>query len=208
MQDETLVTYDVFDSQDTAAVKEICKNAASGNKWCEFLYSLTKISDTPIVLEMGTNLGISGCYILEAIKNISGSRMITLEGLPQLCEISETQFALIAAKSKYDIRQGLFDDTFPVLLNEDIKFNLIFIDGNHKKDSTIDYFKNLKSKIDSSAIFVFDDINWSAGMREAWNSIKKDKDVNFAIDLNRQGIIIVDYEEKLKNITFKLHLAY
>lgn len=208
LRDETLISYEIFGSDKTARVKNICKNAASSKKWCEFLYFLSLKNNPSIILEIGTNLGISGCYVLEGIKKDRNARFITMEGLPQLCEIAGKQFANIAPSSNYEIKEGLFDTTFSQLLKEDVRFNLLFIDGNHQKESTINYFKALKKKIKSPAIFVFDDINWSDEMKEAWGLIKNDGDINFAIDLYKQGIVIIDEQESEKNVQFKLHLGY
>lgn len=208
LRDETLISYEIFGSDKTAMVKDICKKAASSKKWCEFLYFLVKKNSPTVSLEIGTNLGISGCYVLEGIKDTNNAKFITMEGLSQLCALSANQFATIAPTSKYDIREGLFDATFPLLLKENTRFDLIFIDGNHTKEPTIAYFEALKAKISSPAIFVFDDINWSTEMKEAWEEIKNDKNVNFAIDLYKQGVVIIDHQESEKNIEFKFHLAY
>jgi predicted O-methyltransferase YrrM len=208
LQDNTVISYELFDSDKTAIVKDICKNAASGKKWCEFLYYLCRNSVSPTVLEIGTNLGISGCYVIEAIKDKPESHFTTLEGLQKLCEISAQQFTSLAPASKFDIIQGLFDTTFPALLEEPVSFNLIFIDGNHQKQPTLKYFKELKSRINTPMIFVFDDINWSKGMNDAWNEIKNDDQVNFTIDLYKQGVVVVDKKESAKNIGFSLHLDY
>ncbi|MFD2515595.1 O-methyltransferase [Pontibacter locisalis] len=208
LQDDTLITYEIFGLDKTALVKDICKHAASSEKWCQFLYFIAKETDEPAILEIGTNLGVSGSYTLEAIKDKTGSKFITMEGLPQLCEISSKQFSSIVSPDKFEVLQGLYDFTFPILLKKDIKFNLLFIDGNHQKDPTLEYFEELKKKVASSAIFIFDDINWSEGMKEAWDIIKKDNNVNYSIDLYEQGIVIIDKEDPVKNINFQLHLAY
>ncbi|HET8736490.1 MAG TPA: class I SAM-dependent methyltransferase [Pricia sp.] len=208
LHDETRISYEIFGSDRSAKVMYICKNAASSKKWCEFLYFLAKEIHPETILEIGTNLGISGCYLLESIKNSDSAKLVTLEGLPQLCEIAADQFAAIAPAAKYDIRQGLFDVTFPQLLKEEVSFNLFFIDGNHQKEPTIAYFKALKDTINSPAVFVFDDVNWSTEMQDAWEVIKNDSDVNFALDLYKQGIVIIDTHATAKNVFFKLHLGY
>lgn len=208
LQDETLISYEIFGSENTAKVKDICKNAASGTKWCEFLYFLSKETQATTILEIGTNLGISGCYILKSIQNNPKAKLITMEGLPQLCEISARQFATVTDSSQFDIRRGLFDTTFPQLVKEDIQFDLLFIDGNHQKEPTIAYFNALKDNINSPSIFVFDDINWSDEMQEAWSIIKNDNRINFSIDLYKQGIVIIDSEESAKSAHFRFHLAY
>lgn len=207
LTDETVISYKVFSSDKTAKVREICRKAPSSKKWCEFLYHLVKITEAKGILEIGTNLGISGSYMLEAVKDTTG-HLTTMEGLPQLCEISFDQFSSIVPSSKFKIIQGLYDDTFPTLIHEGKGFDLIFIDGNHKKEPTMEYFKALKSLCGASAIFVFDDIYWSAEMTEAWDEIKRDSDVNFTLDLYMMGIAIMDKNEPLRNKNFDLHLAY
>lgn len=208
LSDESVISYKIFGSERTASVKDICKSAASGVRWCQFLYLISKKVESPIVLEIGTNLGVSGSYILESLKNRESSKFITMEGLPQLCEISSKQFSSIVSTSKFEVKQGLYDDTFPKLMVEDVRFNVLFIDGNHKKEPTINYFKNLKGKVNLPAIFIFDDINWSLEMKEAWEFIKDDQDVNYSIDLYEQGIVILDNNDSKRNLNFSLHLAY
>lgn len=205
LKDETEVTYEVFSSDRIAKVKNICKIAASRQKWCQFLYKITQQITTPKVLEIGTNLGVSGTYILEAIKD-KGGRFITMEGLPKLCEISGTAFSRI--NSHFEIVEGLYETTFPVVLEKNIDFNVLFIDGNHRKEPTLHYFQELKRKVSSPAIFIFDDIYWSNEMKEAWTILKNDKDANFSIDLYEQGIIIIDKNERIKGKHFSLHLSY
>lgn len=207
LKDTRVVTYEVFSSNQTALVSDICKKAASQPKWCEFLYMITKSFKTPKVLEIGTNLGVSGTYILEAIKDKDGC-FVTMEGLPKLCEIATQQFSNISDASNFEVVKGLYDNTFPKVINKDIAFNLLFIDGNHKKEPTLDYFNALKSKISTPTLFVFDDIYWSEEMKEAWQIIINDKDVNFSIDLYEQGLVIIDKNETVGKKHFNLHLSY
>ncbi|MGB7394937.1 MAG: class I SAM-dependent methyltransferase [Pricia sp.] len=208
LQDETLISYEIFGSDQTAKVKDICKNAASSQEWCQFLYFLAKKTKASNILEIGTNLGISGSYTLESIRDYPNAKLTTMEGLPQLCKISGKQFASLVPSDKYDIIEGLFDTTFPKLLTDAIQFDLLFIDGNHQKEPTLHYFEALKNKINSPAIFVFDDINWSSDMQEAWEIIKNDSGVNFTIDLYKQGVVIIDQQDSNQNVQFSLHLAY
>jgi len=84
---------------------------------------------------------------------------------------------------------------------------MIFIDGNHQKNPTIEYFEKLLPKLSSPGIIIFDDINWTIGMKEAWDIIKSHKSVNYAIDFYKLGVIIVDTNDQNKNIEFALHLS-
>ncbi|HMQ06503.1 MAG TPA: class I SAM-dependent methyltransferase [Saprospiraceae bacterium] len=207
LSDDTPITYEVFQSDQTIFVKDLCNVAASGEKWCQLLYHLVKNVENPSVLEIGTNLGVSGSYILEGVMMQNG-RFITMEGVPQLCEIATHQFSKIASNAHFEVIQGLYDDTFPQILKKDHVFNVFFIDGNHRKKPTLYYFNELKKCINSVAIFIFDDIYWNEEMKETWDIIKMDQDVNFIIDLYKLGIVIVDQNETIHNQHFHLHLTY
>jgi predicted O-methyltransferase YrrM len=207
LKDDTLINYQIFSSDKTTKVREICKKAPSSPKWCQFLFHLVKSTEAKEILEIGTNLGISGSYMLEAIKN-SGGYFTTMEGLPQLCEISTNQFSSIVPNSKFKVIQGLYDDTFPALIKEGKGFDLIFIDGNHKKEPTLEYFNALKALSGACTVYVFDDIYWSEEMTDAWEEIKIDPEVNFTLDLYMMGIAVIDKNETLRNQNFNLHLAY
>jgi predicted O-methyltransferase YrrM len=131
-----------------------------------------------------------------------------MEGLPQLCDIASNQFKKISNQEKYKIYQGLYQSTFPDLMREDINFNILFIDGHHQKTPTLQYFQDLKSKLVFPAIFIFDDINWSNDMKEAWETIKSDDKVSYSIDMFQWGIIIINGQKSKSMSHYKLHLTY
>ena len=209
LNNHTLISYEVLGQNKSMQVSEICRQATSKSIWAQFLYLITKKNQSPYFLEVGTNLGVSGSYILEALKSKSESNFITLEGLPQLCQISNDQFFKISSSQKYTIVEGLYEKTFPELFRKNINFNILFIDGNHRKDATLEYFNNLKSHLKLPAVFIFDDINWSDEMKQAWKMIKSDSDVSYSIDMFKLGIIIINKKiNKFKAKHYYLHLAY
>jgi predicted O-methyltransferase YrrM len=206
-RDERILTYEIFNSDQTRSVGEVSKRATSPPIWCQFHYCLAKDTGTRSYLEIGTNLGISGSYILSALQEQEQSTFITMEGHPELCKIAGKRFAEIARPEKFEIIQGLYDFTFPALLQRPVIFDTVFIDGNHQKKETLQYFSALKEKLTRMAILIFDDINWNAEMEEAWHQIKKDSDVNYSLDLYKLGIVILDKEDRNRNINFALFLA-
>ena len=208
LRDESIVTYEIFDSSAKRSVKDICRVSASPKVWAQFLYCLAKKLQSRNVLEIGTNVGISGAYLLEALKSIPGSRLVTMEGLSQLCDIAEKQFLNIVDEEGFEVIPGLYQNTFPKILESDRNYDLLFIDGNHQKEPTIEYFEKLKAKITSPAVYIFDDINYSIGMHEAWEIIRMDADVNYSIDLFKNGIVIIDSADANRNENFSLHLDY
>jgi predicted O-methyltransferase YrrM len=208
LNNDTIVSYNVFGINKVMAVKDICRQATSPPIWAQFLYLIAKQIKTPYFLEIGTNLGVSGSYILEALKNKLNSKFITMEGVPDLCVISNSQFANITSDKKYTIYEGLYEATFPALLKDNLNFNILFIDGHHKRDSTLQYFNDLKSRTQYPAIFIFDDINWSVEMKQAWSIIKSDSSTSYSIDMFKLGIIIINKHKKCKTAHYKLHLSY
>ncbi len=207
LKDESPISREIFNSSTPSIVRTNAK-ASSTIKWCQLLYSLTRLSDARNVLEIGTNLGVSGTYILEALKPVKNSLFITMEGLPRSCEISSEQFSSITDSNRFEVIQGLYDSSFPELMAREVIFDLAFIDGYHQKEPTLQYFQGLKTKSNRPVIFIFDDINWSKGMKEVWSLIKSDKDVSFSIDMWRWGVVIIDDKEKCKNIESSIHLAF
>jgi predicted O-methyltransferase YrrM len=202
------ISFGVFGLNKVQTIGEICRKASSPKIWCQFLYMLTKNSSSKNILEIGTNLGVSGSYLLEAIAGNPQAKLTTMEGVPQLCKISSRRFSEIVNTDKFEIVEGLYKDTFPKIIQKTIPFDLIFIDGNHQEDATLDYFYKLKSGIKQKAVFIFDDINWSNGMKSAWKTIKKDENVAFSIDLWKQGLAVVDSTIVVKHTEYKLFLAY
>lgn len=64
---DEIITYEEFNSPLKRTVAEIAALAASPEKWCEFYYFLTKWSEAKNVLEIGTNLGVSGQYFIQGL---------------------------------------------------------------------------------------------------------------------------------------------
>ena len=83
-----MISFEILNSKKKLKVKDVCKKATSPPIWCRLLYFISDIMKNPNILEIGTNVGISGSYILEAIKKEKG-KLITMEGVPMLSEISQ-----------------------------------------------------------------------------------------------------------------------
>lgn len=200
------IDYTLFNTKNRI-VSEISNNASSKKRWCEFYYILAKEINAKNILEIGTNLGVSGQYFLKAIyeNHDSQSFFLTFEGLPDLCKIAENRFNQIA-KNNFNIIQGLYDETLCIVEKIDKKYDLIFIDGNHRYEPTLNYFNYLKNYCHENSVIIFDDINWSKEMIKVWDKIKSSEDV-VSIDLFNIGIITFGKDTELKS-NFSLFYSF
>ena len=200
------IDYSVF-GQPSRKVSEIYNTAASPEIWSRFHYLLAKNLRAKTYLEVGTNLGVSGSYILSALSQYKDSKFITMEGLNQLSNIAENQFQKIVEPHQFQILRGMYGQTFPELMELPVLFDLLFIDGNHKYGPTLNYFQQLKNKIAKTAVFVFDDIYVGSEMQAVWKKIKADPEVNFTVDLYKLGIVVIDRNENAKGEDFRYFLS-
>ncbi|MEE2953653.1 MAG: class I SAM-dependent methyltransferase [Bacteroidota bacterium] len=177
---------------DKRKIKDIVRNSAKNQKFGQLLYKIAQLYKPSIILELGTSLGISTCYLASGNKE---SNVITLEGCSNTAQIAKNNFEEINQEN-IEIILGDFSDTLEKKLNKIKSVDLVFIDGNHKEKSTISYFKTILKYSHEETIFIFDDIHWSEGMEKAWQYIKKHKKVSCSIDLFFLGIIFLDKEFK------------
>ncbi len=169
----------------TKSIANITKNSAKPKKYAQLLFRLVQYFNTINILELGTSLGISTSYMAKANQN---ANIISIEGN----ESVSTQAAINFKKLNINnirLITGNFDVQLPILLEENRYFDLIFFDGNHRKEPTLNYFmKCLKYKTEES-VFIFDDIHWSKEMEEAWEIIKQSSEVTVSIDLFFLGLV-------------------
>jgi predicted O-methyltransferase YrrM len=76
--------------------------------------------------------------------------------------------------------------------------DFLFIDGNHRKQSTLEYFRHFLTKSNADSIFIFDDIHWSREMEEAWELIQQHDSVTLTIDLFFVGLVFFKADFKVK----------
>ena len=83
-------------------------------------------------------------------------------------------------------------------------YNLIYLDGNHQKQATLDYFELLLPTITNDTVWIFDDIHWSAEMEEAWEIIKKHPKVTVTIDTFQWGLVFFRYEQPKEHFVIRV----
>ncbi len=209
LSNHELINYPVFNLPETATVSSECKRATSPPIWARFLFLLATELGAERILEMGTNLGISGSYLLEAIRDRPEATLTTMDGVPKYAEMAGKQFAGIVEPDRFEILLGNYDDTFPELVGRAPDFDLLFIDGNHREGPTVDYFEELLPHARRPSVWVFDDINWTPGMVRAWEKIRSAPEATYSIDLYKLGIVVVNGGSgESSGGRYGLHLSY
>ena len=178
----------------TRAICQIAKAALKPKKYSALLHQIVVYFKPVNVLEMGTSLGITTSYLAAA--NPLG-QVVTMEGAPTIAELARENFNKLGIQH-IQIIEGDFDTTLPVYLNEIQKLGIAYVDGNHKYEPTIRYFKNLMDKSDEHTVLIFDDIHWSAEMERAWEFIKNTAEVTLTIDLFFIGLVFFRKAQKEK----------
>lgn len=146
------------------------------------------------VLELGTNTGFSGAYLLSSNRQIE---LVTVEGSAELCSIAEDH--LKQFPNRFRILNMLFDEAIDLLSSENgEKFDLVFIDGQHEKEATLYYMNRVRPLMREGGVFVFDDIYWSQGMNTAWRSLCENPLFALTIDLGSKGLCMLSEGNEIK----------
>lgn len=180
-------------------VKDIAKNSSKNSKFGKLLYRMIKFYKPKNIVELGTSLGISTCYLAKANTK---SRVFTFEGCAETAKIANQNLQKLDINNA-EITLGNFNKTVNQKLEKIETIDFAFIDGNHQETPTINYFKECLKYANNNTLFVFDDIHWSNGMESAWQTIKEHPKTTVTIDLFFIGIVFIKKELSKENFTIR-----
>ncbi len=169
----------------TKKVSQIAKNALKSPKLAKLIYRLAKNTKAKSAIELGTCLGITTAYLA---KTDAQTKVVTIEGCPQTAEVARKNFQDLNLDN-IELHVGNFDLILPDIIARQPSLDFVYIDGNHRKDATLNYFKWCLPNVTENSLLIFDDIYWSEGMKEAWAEIKNHPDVTVTIDLFWIGLV-------------------
>lgn len=166
-------------------VSQITNSALKPKKLAQLIYRLAKYQQPKNIIELGTCLGITSSYLATAVPE---ARIVTMEGCPETAGIAKENFEKLNI-TNIDLVVGNFDNQLPAVIATEDRLDFVFVDGNHRKEATVNYFKWCLPKIHENSLLIFDDIYWSEGMKEAWEEIKSHPDVTVTVDLFWIGLV-------------------
>ncbi len=165
-------------------ISELESGVAIRPKYSLVLYRLVKRFKPTTILELGTSIGLSSAYL--ALGNDS-AKVTTIEGSGRLIEIAGNNHAKLGLPNVKTI-QGNFDNCLTGVLQGLDTVDMVFFDGNHRKEATLKYFEQCLAKANENSVFIFDDIYWSPEMNEAWEEIKRHPKIKLSLDIYQLGI--------------------
>jgi predicted O-methyltransferase YrrM len=177
-----------FGVKEAMQVKRSMRNLAVVSsctpKLGSFYYSLVTYLKPKNILELGTCIGMASAYMASALPE---STLYTIEGDSTIASLAEKNFK---ALNLINTRQfiGDFDSVLNEVLQTLPKLDLVLIDGNHRKQQTLKYFVEIIPFLNVDSLIIFDDINYSKEMYEAWSEIKKHPQLVQSVELYRIGL--------------------
>ncbi|MBS1512506.1 MAG: class I SAM-dependent methyltransferase [Bacteroidetes bacterium] len=169
-------------------VKDIAASSLKSKKFGQLLFRMVQHYQPKTIIELGTSFGITTSYLAKGNGNAA---VHTCEGSSAIAAIATQTFHLLKA-SNINLTTGDFSSTLRPLLSSISKVDFAFIDGNHRKASTLEYFEALLQHAHENTLLIFDDIHWSADMEAAWSAIQQHPAVTLTIDLFFIGIVSIN----------------
>jgi predicted O-methyltransferase YrrM len=181
-------------------ISKIAATSLQSSKNAALLFRLVDYFQPKHIIELGTSLGITTCYLAKAAKS---SNIISIEGNPSLAAIAKQGFQKLAIQN-ISCKTGSFDTHFLPSLTEFKQVDFILFDGNHRFAPTMQYFEESLPFTNEHTVFVFDDIYWSNEMKKAWELIKENANVSITIDLYDMGLVFFKKGQRKQH--FKLRV--
>ena len=179
----------VFKSN-TRAVNQIAKNAGISVDRAKLLFRIVHYFQPKSILEIGTSLGLA----TSALALNDFSEVTTLEGCLNTMNQCQSQLQKFNLNNVTCVNTE-FSKQLKTYNLQPTTYNLIYFDGNHSKQATVEYFELLLPTIDNETVWIFDDIHWSQEMEEAWEIIKQNPKVTVTVDTFQWGFVFFRSEQ-------------
>ena len=189
----------VFKSN-TRQISKIAETAGITPKRAELLYRITNYFKPETILEIGTSLGLATSAL--SLGNPE-AEIVTLEGCPETSGVAQKQFQKFNLTNVEAVVTE-FKNYFSETATKNCHWKLIYFDGNHSKQATLDYFELLLPTITNETVWIFDDIHWSEDMEAAWAIIKNHPKVTVTIDTFQWGLVFFRYEQEKEHFVIRI----
>lgn len=179
-------------------VSALSKTAGMKKKRQKLLLRIGYYFMSENILELGTSLGLGSVALSLSNKY---AHVNTVEGCPNTARKAGDLFKKFKLQN-IKIHQQTFRDYIQSHSQE--KFDLIFVDGDHNGERTLNYFNLLLKNVHNDSLIIFDDIYWSKDMTSAWQEIISNEKVTVSIDTFQWGIVFFRKEQPKQHFTIRV----
>ena len=168
------------------SIRTLTEKASKDVHADRLLAALVRCRSAHSVIELGTNVGLSGTYLAGALPD--GGRLFTVDQSGDRQALARQLFELAGLADRIEVVLGSFREVAEGVAARG--FDVAFVDGDHTFAATCWLVDTLLRYARSGSIIVVDDINHSSEMRRAWRQIASRADV-VPISLGDFGVIEV-----------------
>lgn len=178
-------------------VKDIARYAGAPLQRMQLVERIVTYFEPKTILEIGTSLGMGTIAL-----SVNPESVVTsLEGCPETAAIAQQHLQDFNV-SNVNIIIGEFGESLQKVAKN--KFDLIYFDGNHSKEATLNYAQEMLQSTKNETVWIFDDIHWSPEMTEAWRSLKTLPEITVSIDCFYVGFLFFRKEQRKEDFFSKL----
>lgn len=180
-------------------VQDIARSALKPRRQAEMLHRIARWAQPKMILELGTSFGLTTLYLARGA--VSG-QVVTIEGSSEVHAIAKQNFAQLGQANITPLL-GKFRDELPKALASIYQLDVVFIDGHHAKEPTLEYFEQCLAKAHNGSVFILDDIHWSTDMEAAWRAVQAHPRVTVTIDLFKFGLVFLRKEQQREHFRLR-----
>ncbi|MEY4874902.1 MAG: hypothetical protein RL708_51 [Bacteroidota bacterium] len=166
-------------------ISQLAKTVSIPASQGELLFKLVEYFQPKSVLELGTCIGISTLYL--SLEN-KQRPIFTIEANPDSAKLAQKLFKQLEC-NQINSFIGTFEERLDEVLEQIQQVDFVFIDGNHRYEPTINYYKKILPYTHENSILIFHDIHWSEGMQQAWHEIINEDAVSISVDIFSMGFV-------------------
>jgi predicted O-methyltransferase YrrM len=150
-----------------------------------FLYFLARALKPDRILELGSAYGLSGLHLIAALEESRCGHLHTVE-----LDSTRRAFAMEAfnrffpGSTRWTSLESSFSGALPELAEELAPLDMVFEDGPHTRDVTLEAFENTIDAVRPGGLYIVDDITSDREQEQAWIAIRNDPRIEASLDIN------------------------
>jgi predicted O-methyltransferase YrrM len=172
-------------------IADICALWSVPEIWGRLQLRLVRELAPVSCLELGTAFGVSASYSAAALELNGTGSLVTLDREAQVLPIARQTFEELGLDGRVEQRVGDIDEVLGDVAAQLAPVDFVFMDAEHTERATVAAFEAMAPHLAEGALVVVDDISINEEMRRAWDAISRSGRVLRAVDLHRQGVVVI-----------------